>query len=447
MRRGRGLGPARSGLAVAWAAAVAMTLVLAPAGAGAVKVLQRDDGVHADVGFQLMLWAVGTLDPEIAALPYAGDNAAMGEMVEADARGDLYVRRGRLYLKGLAQPDVAFQFTVAYDGVGKDALTAATGSAQARNQDLYIWDAYVTVALDRRWANLTAGYLRPQVGRESITSAFQVDSFLKSLANTYPRLHLVGRSSGRETGLNLGGWTHRERLGLSYNFGIFDTNHEAIAGRAGGGRRWAPLWTGRVAVTVGDPEMDSYGLSYDTNWFGARRGATFAIDGTWQGRTDQVATPPPVAVDAAKALAQDRYVGGFDRNALWGIDLQANWDGWSFSAEHDWLRRDFCDCFVAWSGLAPGYTDRVWHLRLGYTLPLTGGRFLEPVAMLSRFDGDGDSAVLPGLRHVVREIGVNWYLDRHAWSVGLHYVNQEQRHGAEPTVSDDFVAIGLQLVL
>lgn len=445
--RGRGAGCRAAALALAAALAAVAGGALAPAIAGAVTVLQRDDGPRVDVGFQLMLWAVGTLDPRIEALPYAGDAEAAGELVEADARTDLYVRRGRLYLKGLARPDVSFQFTAAYDGVGEDALTAATGSPQVRNDELFIWDAYVTVALDRRWANLTAGYFRPQVGRESITSAFHVDSFLKSLANSYPRRHLVGRASGRETGLNLGGWTHCGRMGWSYEVGVFDTNHEAIAGRAGGGRRWAPLWTGRAALTLGDPERQGYGLSYDTNWFGARRGVTVAIDGAWQGRTDQVSLPPPDGPDPGAVAPQDRYVGGFESNAFWGVDMQANWDGWSLSAEHDWLRRDFCDCFVAWSGLAPGYTDRVWHVRLGYTLPLPGGRFLEPVAMVSRFDGDGDGAVLPGARHVIREIGVDWYLDRHAWSVGLHYVNQERRHGAEPAVSEDFIAAGLQLVL
>jgi len=65
-----------------------------------------------------------------------------------------------------------------------------------------IWVAFFSWTLDDRWANITFGYLRPQIGRESITSAFKVSSFEKGLTCVTARYTL--KPNGKVKVLNRG---------------------------------------------------------------------------------------------------------------------------------------------------------------------------------------------------------------------------------------------------
>jgi hypothetical protein len=364
---------------------------------------------------------------------------------ELGTRSDLYLRRARLGVQGNFRSDIRYVFNFAYDNVGKDIVSGSTGKAQSQeNQEFHIWDAFCTLKLHPELFHLTLGYFRPQVGRESITTGFKVNSFPKALTNSYPREHILGRGPGRETGINLGGLYQSCCWGLNYNFGLFDPNHERIVGTAGGGVRWAPLWAGRVAMTIGDPEMGSYGLTYDTNFFGQREGITLAINGTYQGRTNQTYDP--------ENFPEQPYRGGFEKNTLAGIDLLANYDNLNLTAEYDILTRHFTPLFAAESaGLTCNeFTDRVWFIRVGYNLTLPGEDFLEPAVMFTRFAGDRNSAFYPAGVHELVDVGLNWYLDRHRWKINLHYIWQ---HG-EPTSKfssgedalGDFLGLGFQLV-
>ncbi|MFH1845429.1 MAG: porin, partial [bacterium] len=311
----------------------------------AARILQND-GQELDLFFMVQFWNIATFDA------LDGDSNAVAD------RFDHYIRRGRLGIQGRCRPEVSFVFNFAYDNIGKDGFTAATGTPQAtNNKEFYLWDGFVTVALDPTWANLTMGYFRPQVGRESITSAFKVNSFIKAPANSWPRRHIVGRGPGRETGLNLGGLYLAGDWSVNYNFGVFDTNHETIIGH--GGRHWAPLLTWRLAFSLGDPEMSRYGLGYTTNYFSERNGITVAANGTRQGQTNQTAE-------------DGEYVGGFKRNTMFGFDLLANVAGFNFGLEYDTLERE-CDCFgVMCEGLSydPSYELSLWHLRGSYNFVL-----------------------------------------------------------------------------
>lgn len=409
---------------------------LVPQPAMAARIILSDEQ-DLNVSFMVQFWNATTFD----AVNEAGNRL--------DTRSDLYIRRGRFGISGRFNPVIKYSFNFAYDNVGKDVATGATGNGQGTaNRDFYLWDAFCTVALDSTWANLTIGYFRPQVGRESITSAFNVNSFTKSLANSYPRRHIVGRGPGRETGLNLGGLYHVSGWGLNYNLGVFDTNHEAIAGAGDDAVAWAPLLAGRIALTVGDPEMERYGLGYQVNYFGERNGITVAVNGTYQGRTNETVSE------------EYEYIGGFESNSLLGIDVLVNSGRLNFGAEYDRMTRHFSsEEFVLQlpphMGLpAPGrlethYSDQVWHLRAGHLIPVCGDRFIEPVLLYSRFEGAAHSPLFNG-DHELLSAGLNWYLDRNRWKINLHYVWQagEARSGYSSGEDEagDFLGIGMQLV-
>jgi len=374
-----------------------MAVFALPCGtAGAGVEFELADGHTLEIFQQFQLQGVYT---------FSSQRDAAGETVED--RFDLYLRRARLGLKGRVREVLSYRIVFAYDNVGRDRYTATPGTPQDQDStEFRIWDAFFTWHAHPEWANVTAGHFRPQVGRESITSGFAVDSFTKALANSYVRKHLVGRSSGRETGVNVGGLAQCGRIGLNYNLGAFDTNHEDIVGTPQGGTDWAPLFTGRVAVTLGDPEMDRYRIGYRTNYFGKRNGTTLAVNASHQGRTDL-----------------------FEMNRLVGFDALSNYGNVNISAEYDLLSRD--------TGTLR-YTDRVYHVRVGYNIHLASGQVIEPACMYSEFNGDGDSVKWPDQRQESTNLGVNWYLDANL-ELTLFYVWQDDEKD-----TGDFIGLGCQ---
>lgn len=390
--------------------------------------LDLGDGNAIELFHQAQIWAVYTLG--------ARDDAG----VEVDDRLDLYLRRARIGTKGMLYEVLSYQVGFAYDNIGKDQFTASSGTTQgSSNQAFHLWDAYFTWHLQPSWVKITIGYFRPQVGRESITTAFNVDSFTKALNNFYLREHIVGRSSGRETGINLGGLYHSGCWGLHYNLGIFDTNHPAIAGEDLGGTQWAPLIAGRMALSLGDPEMSDYSLAYRTNYYGKRTGFTVTFNGTIQGETNQT-------MDGGGG-----YSGGFRKNQLLGFDLLLNWKALCVMGEMDWLTREFSDDYAIAANL-PGdnYTDQVYYLRGGWTFELPGGDYLEPVIMYTEFIGDDQSAVYPQGRHSLWEFGLNLFLKENRLKINLHYALQNGEKTSKFSMGEaekgDFVGLGVQFV-
>lgn len=143
-----------------------------------------------------------------------------------DNRNDLFIRRGRFGLQGKLEKDLNYKICFAYDNVGKDSKTKIWGLAQnTENSNFSIFDAFFTYKLVNNLANITLGFFRPQIGRESITPAFEVTSFEKALTNFYIRPHLVGRANGRDTGINLGG-LYSLGSDILFNFDNFNFDAE-----------------------------------------------------------------------------------------------------------------------------------------------------------------------------------------------------------------------------
>ena len=145
----------------------------------------------------------------------------------SETRNDTFIRRGRIGFQGNIKKELTYKIIFAYDNLGKDGKTKLAGLAQStENLNFNLFDAFFSWELYPKLLNMTFGYLRPQIGRESITAAFEVNSFEKAMTNFYLRPHLVGRANGRETGINLGGLYLGDFWSVNYNIGFFDTNHE-----------------------------------------------------------------------------------------------------------------------------------------------------------------------------------------------------------------------------
>jgi hypothetical protein len=332
-----------------------------------------------------------------------------------DNRANIYLRRARFGADGSLNKKINYTIWFAFDNIGKDQYSGTFGQAQApSNSSFYLWDAILTYKLHPKFLNITGGYFRPQVGRENMISAFQVNSLDKALTNFYTRPHLVGRSSGREAGFNIGGLYNKSKWGLNYNFGVFNPNHESIAGVANGAAYWSPLLTGRMAFSFGAPEMENYGISYKLNQFGARKGITIGFNFTRQNGTTETWD-----------FVSNKYTGGFKRNSLYGVDVVLNYANLTIDAEYDEMYRAFSDSLYAHhkSKMAgSSYQDRVWHVRAGYNFKAFKNSHIESCIMYSFFEGSNTSVYYGGGRDRVLDFGINYYINKNNLKLNLHYV-------------------------
>lgn len=341
-----------------------------------------------------------------------GDNA----LDAVSNRMDFAIRRGRVSLSGYLMESIEFRVILSFDNFGKDRFSGLRSSPG--DEKVGLWDAFWTWHA-RPWANVTAGYFRPQIGRENITSGFQTTSSMDKLpTQTYVRTHVVGRSSGREVGVNIGGLRNRKKWGVNYNLGVFDTSHEKVTGQANGGGLWAPLVVARGALSLGDPEMTSFGIDYLTNYFGRRRGVTGAVSYARQGATN-----------------------AFRRNETVNFDLLANYRNWNLDGELDLMKRR--------TPAGGAYTDTVWHVRSGYNIRARA-TWVEPVAAYMRFGGGAQSPYRNG-RDELTDVGVNWYIRETRVKLNLHRTWQKGKgvsaYGDGRTFQrGNLVGIGLQFV-
>lgn len=321
---------------------------------------------------------------------------------DASRRNDMYIRRGRLAIKGTAFEKFHFRTQIAYDGIGKDKLIGTFGNPNDPNNAIFVvWDAYFTYKASE-YFNATFGYVRPQVGRESITSAVYILGFEKGLTNSVVRKHMVGRSNGREAGLNLGGLYNEGIISLNYNLGFFNTMSEAIIGD---GLKWSPLLTGRIALSLGDPEMEEYGLQYFQSYYGKRKGLTIAYNQSYQGETDV-----------------------FTKNMVRGADLLLNYGALDIAAEYDQLVRDTLN-----GGEIVRNIDQVYSAKAVYNVIVFKKRILQVGYAYTESLLDKDQNF--------HDIGTNLLIYEDKMKLGLHYI-----WGREENDDYRYIASGLQLI-
>ncbi|MEA2111574.1 MAG: porin [Campylobacterota bacterium] len=397
----------------------AVVSVLATGAFAGPKIEFNDGKSSLELFNMVQVWGMNTVDDN--------ENGA------SDA-SDLYIRRGRIGVKGKYSDLISYKVWFAYDNLGKSGNNILMGSPNDdtnSNKDFYIWDAYFTYKFDKEFANVTLGYVRPQVGKESITSGFTINSYEKGLSNFYVRKHIVGRGPGREVGVNVGGLTMDNKL--NYNFGVFNPNHSAITGadmtvKDGGINQTAStektswMMAARVAYSIGDPEMKKYKLGYTTNYFGKRNGATIGLNYTYQGETDK-----------------------FKSNELMSVDLLANYENLNLSYEFDSLLREMSDYDT---------DDTIQTLRLGYNFALDNGQYVEPALLWSDADLDdrshfGDAKAYgngTAGSQTVTSLGVNWYRNKMKEKYSMHFVNFDKSDAITDQGNNSAVTLTAQYI-
>ena len=315
---------------------------------------------------------------------------ADGPLEPVADRLNFIARRARLGFKGKPYKSLSYYMSLFYDNLGRDRYSGTR--AGVNDGQIGVWDAYMSWKITSRTdlATLTFGYFRPQISRECITAYTSVNSFEKSLSQTYIRQHMMGKNYGRAMGINLGGLKQEGKVAVNYNIGVFNNNTTGILTETSG-KYWSPLLAGRLAFNFGDPEMDKYGISYDINYFNKRKGVTIGLNASEQGRTEL-----------------------FSMNTITGIDVLINYLNLNIDGEWMQLNR---------SKEGKKFHSETGHLRVGYNLILHKKIFLEPTFLTTAFNGQ-EGGQFSGKDHIY-DAGVNWYLNKKNCKLSLHYVWQE----------------------
>lgn len=362
---------------------------------------------------------------------------------KADQRANFFFRRARLGFRGKPYKDLSYTLSLYYDNAGHDSMASTRAStnpstSNGRQTDVSrsnvasvgLWDSFLTWKVSKSDIfHVTAGYFRPQISRESLTAAFNVNSFEKAISQSYVRAAVIGRGFGRGTGINAGGSKHNDGRGFNYNVGVFNKVTTAGTGPTGStlaesqGDENSLVYVGRFAMTFGDPEMEKYGLGYNINYFGKRKGITVAVNGS-----SQESTPT------------------YKANKVIGGDILFNYNNWNIDGEFFWIYKKN-------NGESDFSRARTGHIRMGYNIFLANGTILEPSIMASGFYGEEGSDNTG--RDTVYDAGLNWYLDQNKYKFYIHYVKQDgdgsnlvHREGTTNTAGyhyGDYAGVGLTL--
>jgi hypothetical protein len=339
--------------------------------------IQWGEDSYLDLNFYIQFWNVVSLD-------YAGLDVA--------PRYDMFIRRGRLGVSGRWHQKLFYQMSFAYDGVGKDSFSQSAGIPnQEDNTTFFPRDLLVSYAF-HPLLHVTMGYFRPKVGKESIYSSSFCISQEKSWASFQPRIHIVGRGIGRETGVNLGGLWLGKKRGILYDVGFFDTNHPLIVGE---NSLWSPLLTGRLVAYLGDPEYNEYPMAYVQSGFGKRKGLSLGINGSYQGRTEM-----------------------FTQNTFAGVDAQLNYQRLDLILEYNLLHRN--------TSTFARTEDAFFTFKTALNFIRSDNTIIQPCLMYSsvrahKTGTEGKNDITGAISQHVWGGGVNWLINKDRFKLGLHY--------------------------
>ncbi|NUO00956.1 MAG: hypothetical protein HUU01_10120 [Saprospiraceae bacterium] len=370
--------------------------------------LSKKEGFRLTIKSMVQLWSIYSTDFEIY-------NSSTGAYERVDDRFNVSLRRARLAFSGEPYPRLQYTVMLFYDQIGRDVLSSGIGVTNKADPSVGIWDAFFQwkALLKSEALNIVAGWFRPQLQRESITSGWSVNSFEKSMSQSYVRNHLVGTGLGRAAGINIGGLINRDHLGFNYNIGVFTPATTALNGSSSG-KKFSPLITGRAVLTIGDPESRQYSISYDINYFNQRKGLSLDFNAAVQGKSDQ-----------------------FESSSTFGPGFLLNYGPLNLDGEWMWMSRSGREELPEQE--VRNFTSKTstGHIRAGVNIPV--GRFvLEPIVMMMHFEGahdaagQADAAVLKNSsgNETTYEVGINYYLDQKRLKLMLHYTFREGDPGA-----------------
>lgn len=366
----------------------------------ATKWLQKNSRYAPDVKVFAQVWGIYSMGMKV------WDGTSYKPV---DDRLNLSLRRTRLAFSGEPYAGLKYNMSLAFDQVGRDVLSSGVGGSNKADPSVVILDAFVQWRIGKTEAlNLIAGWFRPQISRESITSGFATNSFEKAMSQNYIRNYLVGTGLGRTPGFNFGGFFTQNKISFNYNLGVFNPLANTTSGITEG-NKFSPLLAGRACISIGDPELSKYGISYDINFFNKRKGVTLDLNAARQGETDF-----------------------FQSSTTYGPGILANWGPLNFDGEWMFMQREGRDSlgyFTAKQGAG--------HVRLGFNIP--SGKFvLEPVVMVMKYKGGSSTSEeakasqmkLSAGEETTYDAGVNWYLDGKNLKLALHYTWRSGDAGA-----------------
>ena len=332
-------------------------------------------------------------------------DAETGAYVPVDNRLNFMLRRLRFGTTAQVGERIFIKFLGAADFVGADQRAGTVGGVNNGGfPNAQIWDIYARYQLIPKSEALyvIGGYLRPPIGRESMSGAFGVSSFEKSFVQWYVRQHLVGVGPGGTGGAYLGGiQSLGEKFHIDYRAGVFNPQNNGISA----GRRASSLWATRINLMFGDREKGSwtYGLPA-ANSFGARNVTSVALNLANEGPTGAVT----------------------DGTGLIGVDFLANYGQWHLEGEfHSFQRRQ---------PTGADYQPSAFSIRTGFNIPIrtpdiTTQRYLEPSVLFWGFNGAtelDDYAAAQATNYFageerVLDVGLNYHLRPGKVRIGLHY--------------------------
>jgi hypothetical protein len=386
--------------------------------------LKNKEGFKLEPFAQFQLWSVYSSNQKVF-------NAQSKAYERVDNRLNFLLRRTRIGFRMQPYDNLKATVIFSFDAIGRDVQSGVFGIGNnGAIPAVGIFDAFLEWRLKPGSEKLilVAGYFRPQISRESITPAWQVGSFEKSATQNYLRQHLIGVNSGRSTGVNLGGLFKgpTEKVYLNYNVGIFNpgfyyNNNNSV------GTQFSPLLVARAVLSLGDPELKQYSISYIQNYYNLRKGVSLALNGSIQGSTDL-----------------------FRQNASIGADVLLNWRKINLDAEYHHLLRSGSRELPNNSGTRTfDYKASVEHIRVGYNWIAGKKLFLEPTFTLMHFQG-ATTALSQADASAVRsssgaetsyDAGINWHLQERRLKLLLHYTWRQGDPGAAgdgATVNDYF---------
>lgn len=390
--------------------------------------LKPKEGFKIEPYVMLQLWSTYSLNHELY-------NGTAKQYEAVDDRLNFLFRRARVGFKMQPYENLRFNAVLAYDATGRDIHAGTVGSNNNGGiPSVGIFDAFMEWRIKPKSEKfyLVAGFFRPQLSRESITTAWQTSSMEKASTQTYVRQHTSGVGPGRVVGVNLGGLlkSKSEKIVLNYNLGVFNPSYTSNAGNSAG-THFAPLLAGRAALSLGDPEMKQYSIGYTMNYFNQRRGITLALNASRQGKTDV-----------------------FQRAATLGSDILLNYDHLNFTAEYQQLYRQGHRNDSGEQPKTFNYLSRAGHVRAGYNLAVGHKYFIEPSLMYTHFAGAKDAEGQANAALVkassgsesAYDAGVNWYLNEKKLKILLHYTWRAGDPGAAgdgATVNEFFYQSGV----
>lgn len=370
--------------------------------------IAKKEQFKIDIRSMVQLWSIYSTDFEVY-------NATTKTYEPVDDRFNTSLRRARLAFSGEPYPRLKYTVILFYDQIGRDVLSSGVGVSNKTEPSVGIWDAFFQwkVLRNSEALHFIGGWFRPQIQREAITSGWSVNSFEKSASQGYLRNHLVGTGIGRAAGINIGGLLNGKNVGINYNVGIFNPETTGLNGNSTG-KNFSPLLTARAVVTLGDPEMNSYGISYETNYFNERKGISLDFNFAKQGETDLFTSSQTITT-------------GF----------LFNYDAVNLDGEWTWMERASQITSVEQGVRDINVRTGTGHIRAGVNIP--AGRFIiEPVAMAMHFEGaksaegqaDAKTLNASSGSETTYDVGINWYLDRKNLKLMLHYTFREGDAGA-----------------